>query len=96
MLAASQDFPCGNEHVTQTSVSMLLVMPDDIDAVVSQLQGTIEEVRRKDSLLPFPHDTFCVLGVVEINSPPPRGGVTGGLSPAQPRHALHEGDGKGA
>ena len=66
VLAAGQHFPSGGNHVPPSLVGMFLMMPHHIDAIVSQLQGAIKEVRREDSLLPFAHDALRVLCMVEV------------------------------
>ena len=88
-LATNKDFPSGNNRIVQALVSMPLVMPNNINPIIGQLQSPIKEVRREQTLLPFPNNSLCVLGVVEIYSPP-FGGVGGRDSSTQPRHAFHK------
>ena len=66
-LATSQHFPSGNEHISQPFVSMFLMVPDHINAVISQLQSTIKEVRGEGPLLPFLNNSFCVLCMIEVD-----------------------------
>ena len=66
-LAASEHFPRRDERVPQPFVGMSLSVPDDVNAVVPQLQGAVEEMRRERSLFPFADDEPDVLGVIEVN-----------------------------